>query len=82
MSISLSKRAWARKMLADAAQEKQEGMQGQCNMSLLFEEVLEQVKRSADTDCGPPDNAPCVQRNEARQLRKLKGGMQERRKAL
>ena len=35
----------------------------------LFQEVLEQVKRSADTDCGHPDNALCVHFNEAWQLK-------------
>ena len=47
------KRAWARKNLADAAQEKQEGKQGQWQYESPFKEVLEQVRRSADTDCGP-----------------------------
>ena len=36
-----------RKILADAAQEKQEGSK------VSGKEVLEQVKRSEDTDCGP-----------------------------
>ena len=47
------KRTGARKILADAAQEKQEGKQGQWQQESPFKEVLEQVKRSADTDCGP-----------------------------
>ena len=45
--------AWARKILAHAAHEKQEGMQGQWQHE-SFKEVLEQAKKgSADTDCGP-----------------------------
>ena len=51
-SISLQ-RAEARKTLADAAQEKQEGMPGQWQHESPFKEVVVQVKRSADTDCGP-----------------------------
>ena len=47
------KRAWARKILADNAQDKQEGKQGQWQCESPFKEVLEQVKRSADTGCGP-----------------------------
>ena len=45
-------RAGARKIPADAAQEKQEGKQGQWQQESPFKEVLEQVKRSADTECG------------------------------
>ena len=44
------KSAWARKILADAAQE---GMPGQWQYESPSKEVLEQAKRSADTDCGP-----------------------------
>ena len=40
------KRAWARNTLVDDVQEKQE-IQGESP----FKEVLEQVKRNADTDC-------------------------------
>ena len=41
--------ACARRILADAAQEKQEGTQGQWQKESTFKEVLEQVKkRSAD----------------------------------
>ena len=49
------KRVWARNLPADAAQEKQEGKQGRSVATGVspFKEVLEQVKRSADTDCGP-----------------------------
>ena len=47
------KRAGARKIVADAAQEKQEGKEGQGQQGSPFKEVLAQVKRSADTDCGP-----------------------------
>ena len=46
------KRAGARKIPADAAQEKQKGKQGQWQQESPFEGVLEQVKRNADTDCG------------------------------
>ena len=46
-------RVGARKILADAAEEKQEGIQGQLQQESPFKEVLEQVRRSADTDCGP-----------------------------
>ena len=45
------KRAWARKILAGAAHEKQEGTQGQWQQEPPFKEVVEQVKRIADTDC-------------------------------
>ena len=45
------KRTRARKTAADAAQEKREGMQGHWQQESFFKEVLEQVKRSADTDC-------------------------------
>ena len=48
-SISVSKRAWARMILADAAQEKQEGIQDQCGNNNLLSR--KQVKRSAETDC-------------------------------
>ena len=37
----------------DAVQEKHDGMQGQWQHESPFLEVLEQVKRSAGTDCGP-----------------------------
>ena len=46
-------REGARKILADAAWEQQEGIQGQCQQESPFREVLEQVKRSADADSGP-----------------------------
>ena len=45
------KRASARKIVADAAQEKQEGIQGQWQQTSPFKEVVEQVQRSVDTDC-------------------------------
>ena len=45
------KRAWARKIFVDAAQEKQEGLQGQWEQESPFNEVLEQVKRHVDTAC-------------------------------
>ena len=43
----------ARKNLADASREKQEGIQGQWQQESAFKKVLEQVKRGADADCGP-----------------------------
>ena len=49
---STLKRDGARKILADAAQEKQEGKRGQWQQHPPFNEVLKQVKRSADTYCG------------------------------
>ena len=39
------RRAWARRILADAAREKQEGIQGQWQPESPFKEVLEQVKK-------------------------------------
>ena len=47
------KRAGARNILADVAREKQEGTQGQWPQESHFKDVLDQVKRSADVDCGP-----------------------------
>ena len=46
-------RAGARTIPADAAREDQEGIQGQRQQESPFRDVLEQVKRSADADCGP-----------------------------
>ena len=45
------KRARAKKVLADAAKEKHEGIQGQWQQEPPFKEVLEQVKGYPDTDC-------------------------------
>ena len=45
------KRAWAKKVLADAAKEKQEGIQGQWQQEPPFKEVREQVKWYSDTNC-------------------------------
>ena len=45
------KRAWAKKILADAAKVVQEGIQGQWQQESPFKEVLEQVKGYSDTDC-------------------------------
>ena len=42
----------------DAAQEKQEGIQGKWQQESPYQEVFEQVKRYADTDC----NAPIMRR--------------------
>ena len=50
---STLKRAEVKKILEDASREKQEGTQGQWHQESRFREVLEQVKRSAYTDCGP-----------------------------
>ena len=44
-------RAWARKVLADANLEKQEGIQGRWQQESPFKEVREQVKRNSGTDC-------------------------------
>ena len=44
------KSAWTRKILADAAQEKQEEIQGHWQQESPFNEVLE-LERNADTDC-------------------------------
>ena len=46
-------RTEVRKILAEASREKQEGIQGQWQQETAFREVLEQVKKSADADCGP-----------------------------
>ena len=45
------KRAWPKKVLADAGEEKQEGIQGQWQQESPLKEVLEQVKGNSDTDC-------------------------------
>ena len=50
-------RAGARTIPADAARGKQEGMQDQWQQESLLRSVLEQVKRSADADCGLPNDA-------------------------
>ena len=41
----------ATKFLEDAKMEKQEGIQGQWQQESLAKEVLDQVRRCADTDC-------------------------------
>ena len=46
-------RAEVRKSLAEASREQQEEIQGQWQQETAFREVLEQVKKSADADCGP-----------------------------
>ena len=51
-------RAGARTTPADAARERQEGIQGQWQQESPFREVLKQVKRSADVDCGPQTMRP------------------------
>ena len=53
----LKKEGWAKKILADAAQEKQGGILGKWQQESPFREVLEQVKRSADTDCNAKKDA-------------------------
>ena len=51
-NTSLSKEhGQKKKVLADAAKEKQEGIQGQWQQESPFKEVLEQVKGYPDTDC-------------------------------
>ena len=75
-------RANAREILADGAQEKQEGKQRQWQQESPFKEVLEQVKRKCGYRLRSPDNAPCVHRNETWQLGEFYGRMQEGRKAL
>ena len=75
---SILKRAGARKVLADAAQEKQERIQGQWQQESPFKEVLQHVERNADTDC----NAQIMRRahiqcKEVGQLGKLQRGIQE-----
>ena len=46
-------RTKAKKFLKDAEKEKQEGIQGQWQQEAPAKEYLEQVKRSAHTDCTP-----------------------------
>ena len=46
------KRTGARQILADAAQQKEKGKQGQWQQESPFKKVLEHVRRSADTYCG------------------------------
>ena len=46
-------RTEVRKILAEASREKHEGIQGQWIQESPFRAVLEQVKKSADADCGP-----------------------------
>ena len=45
------KRAWAKKVLADAAKEKQEGIQGQWQQGFPVKEVLEQFKGYSGAYC-------------------------------
>ena len=60
------KREGARTNQADGAQEKLEGKQAQWQQQPPVKEVLEQIKRSADTDWCPrqPGNVSCPPRNE------------------
>ena len=46
------KRAEAKKILEDAARERQEGMQGQWQQKSLFREILEQVRGNVEMGCG------------------------------
>ena len=71
------KTARARKIPADAAGEKQEGKQGQWQQESPFKEVLEQIKRSADTDCG----LQTMRRVYSAMKGKVQGVLQEGRKA-
>ena len=45
------KRARAKKVLADAAKEDHEGIQGQWQQEPPFKEVLEQIQRHPNMDC-------------------------------
>ena len=45
------KRVEAKKIRDDAAREKQEGIQGQCQQESPFREILEQAGRNEDTGC-------------------------------
>ena len=45
--------AEAKKILEDAARERQEGIQGQRQQDSPFREILEQVRGNADMGCGP-----------------------------
>ena len=47
------KRAEEKKILEDAAREKQQGTQGQWQQKSLFREILEQVRGNVDMGCGP-----------------------------
>ena len=46
-------RAKAKKFLEDAEKERHEGIQGEWQQESPSKEVLEQVRRSPDTDCTP-----------------------------
>ena len=74
------KRACARKILADAAQGKQEGIQGQWQQESPIKEVLEQVKRNADTDCNAKIMRRAYSAGQSGQLGKLHIGSLEKSK--
>ena len=64
-----SKKAWARKILADAAQENQEETGSMAEKNLHSKKFWSNSKE-VRIQIAVPDNAPCVQRNEAWQLGK------------
>ena len=75
------KRAWARVLLADTAQEKQEGILGQWQHGLLQRSFgTSQKKCGHRLQC--PNDPSCVHRIEVGQLGKLQRGIHERRKAM
>ena len=82
VSISPSTEHGQKKVLADAAQEKQEGIQGRWQQESPFKEVLEHVKGEFGCRLQCSNDASCVQCGGVGQLGKLQRGMQERRKAV
>ena len=74
--------AGARKNLVDAAQEKQEGKQGQRQHGTSVQKSSGTSQKKCGYRLRSPDNAPCLHRNEAWQLGEFSGRTQEGRKAL
>ena len=72
----------AKKILEDAAREKEEGIQGQWQQESPFREVLEQVRKSADADCGPQRMRQGYLCNAEWQLGRLQRKTQEGRKVV
>ena len=64
------KRAGARKTLATLLKKNKKNNKVSGNKSVPSKKFCNKSKRSADTDLRSPDNAPCLQRNEAWQLGK------------
>ena len=64
MGIFTLERAGARTILADAAQKNKKGYKVSGSRNIPSEVVLEQVRRSADADCGPQMMRPWLLRNE------------------